>query len=437
MYERSTDSIKQKKGQEIHPTAEASDPQGMGAERQWYGRGRKVSDSSPYSLPLEKSPGTRRRDFPERQAAPRQSANQGIGAGESKAQGSAGYSDPRVDAVKKKDELGLANRPKGSRYSNVQRLRVIAEVKKLNARGINKTLALGILGVCRSTYYGWLKIKKPTQRKPSLKSLTDAERKAVIYKKKMQPQLSHRQISGYLRFDGFWVSPSSCYRILKGLNWVQSQQLRQAPWKVAHYEPFRPNMIWGEDWTILNIAGHRYYLLTIIDYFSRYIVAWGIVKSVTQREVRNLVALAYISEQIDVKAYKPMIRFDRGSPNMAHSTRTLIRDLALMLSPSRSHRPTDNARQERWYRTVKQEEIYCYPTYPTEQIARHLLAKYIDHYNEKRPHQSLCNFTPGYVHRLANKSLVYNHYKEQVQIAKEQRIKNNRSQIRQIQSVTN
>jgi len=148
---------------------------------------------------------------------------------------------------------------------------------------------------------------------------------------------------------------------------------------------------------MLTIAGMRYYLLTIIDYFSRFIVAWGVVKSVSQREVQNLLARAYMSEDIDQKVTKPMIRFDQGSPNMAHSTRRLIEELEMLFSPARSHRPTDNGRQERWYRTVKQEEIYCYPTYPTEETARDALEKYIYEYNERRPHQALLNFTPGYV----------------------------------------
>jgi len=50
---------------------------------------------------------------------------------------------------------------------------------------------------------------------------------------------------------------------------------------------------------------------------------------------------------------------------MAYSNRQLIKDLKLILSPGRAYRSRNNTRQERWYRTVKQEEIYCYPTYPT------------------------------------------------------------------------
>jgi transposase InsO family protein len=80
---------------------------------------------------------------------------------------------------------------------------------------------------------------------------------------------------------------------------------------------------------------------------------------VTRREVQNLVALAYLSEGIKSEGPKPLLR-DLGSPNMVHSTSRLIRDLEIVLSPSRPNRLTDNGRQERWYRTAKQEEIYCY-----------------------------------------------------------------------------
>jgi putative transposase len=252
--------------------------------------------------------------------------------------------------------------------------------------------------------------------------LTSVEKQAVIAKKKLEPQLSHRRISGSLRPEGYWVSPSSCYRILKPLGWVSLPNLREAPWKVPRYEPFRPNQIWGEDWTLLVIDSLRHYLLTIIDYFSRYIVAWGIVRTVTRLEVQNLLALAYLSEGIKPEDSKPLLRADLGSPNMAHSTKRLIRDLGMVLSPNRPHRPTDNGRQERWYRTAKQEEIYCYPTYPTAEIARLSLGRYIHRYNEQRPHQALWNYYPGYVHRLGNKSKLLAHYKMMVQIVKEQRL---------------
>jgi len=426
MYERSTNHNGSKEEQEIYSPGEASDTERVGVKWQWSRSSKEISDSSSYSLSLEEGPGARSRDLFEWQTPSGRSQDKRAGGREPEVKGSPCHSDPGADVIEKKDELGLTGRIKGSTYSRVQRQRIIEEVERLKAAGIKKSITLRNLGVCRSTYYGWLSTYKSSTRKPSVLSLTEGEKQAVIEKKKEQPHLSHRKISGYLRHDGYWVSESSCYRILKTLGWILPQPLREAPWREPHYEPFRPNQVWGEDWTILTIEGLRHYLLTIIDYFSRYIVAWGIVKTVTQREVKDLLIIAYISQGIEHSEQKPLLRLDKGSPNMAHGTRRLIKDLEMVISPSRVSRPTDNGRQERWYRTVKQEEIYCYPTYPSMDIARQSLARYIEEYNERRPHQALWNYTPGFVHRLGNKTILLEHHKKMVQFVKEQRLRINR-----------
>ena len=138
-------------------------------------------------------------------------------------------------------------------------------------------------------------------------------------------------------------------------------------------------------------------------------------------------AIAYMSQGIEEAEQKPLIRMDQGSANMAYGTRRLIKDLEMVISPSRVSRPTDNARQERWYRTAKQEEIYCHGDYSSIEIARQSMARYIEEYNELRPHQALWNYTPGFVHRLGNKTLLMEHRRKMIQIVKEQRLKANRA----------
>jgi transposase InsO family protein len=142
--------------------------------------------------------------------------------------------------------------------------------------------------------------------------------------------------------------------------------------------------------------------------------------------VQDLLALAYLSQVLEGQDRKPLLRTDRGSPNLERGTIRLIRDLELVLSPGRADRPTDNARQERWYRSIKQEEIYLYPTYPSLEIARASLAGYIEYYNERRPHQALWNYTPDQVHRLGNKSRLIEHHRLMVKHVKEQRLRANR-----------
>ena len=374
MHERTTNRSNSAKGQEVCPSAEARDPQGMGAIRERCRGSGEVSDPSSNSIPMEERSGAGCESVSEQQEEQSRSPHQEAGEREPKTEGSPGSADPRADAFKKRDELALTNRPTGATYSQEQRHRIVAEIQRLHAQGFSILKSLRGLRVCRSTYYDWLNPSAMRKQSASMVHLTVEEQHAIIQKKKAEPQLSHRQISGSLRQDGYWISPSTCYRRLKALGWVMAACLRTAPWKVARYEPFRPNQVWGEDWTVLSIAGLRHYLLTIIDYFSRYIVAWAVVKTVTQREVQALLALAYMSEGIEHQHPKPIVRVDQGSPDTAIKTRRLIKDLEMLLSPARAYRPTDNARQERWYRTVKQEEIYCYPTYLSAEIARLSLA---------------------------------------------------------------
>jgi transposase InsO family protein len=247
----------------------------------------------------------------------------------------------------------------------------------------------------------------------------------VVSLKERKPYLSHRQVSGFLRHAQVWVSASTCYRILRPLGLVFTRAFREAPWKTSRYEPFRPNQLWAEDWTGLTILGLRFYLLTLMDLFSRYIVAWGVVRTVTSREVRNLLALGIMSQGIDTAPGKPTLRTDPGSPNMAGDFRAFLTHVGIRFSPGRVNRPTDNGRQERFYRTVKQEEIYCYPTYPSEEIARKSLSRYIAYYNEERPHQALWGFTPAYVHTVGNKALLLEEHRLQVRRAQAERIRQN------------
>ena len=294
-------------------------------------------------------------------------------------------------------------------------------MKRLKSEGVSTVSALLGLKVPRSTFYSWKNNKINKSHPISSNALLEGETKSVISMKDKQPHLSHRLISGLLRHENVWVSPSSCYRILKSQELVWEWTLREAPRKTAHYEPFKPNQIWGEDWTGIVIDGLRHYVLTILDLFSRYLVAWGIFRTITQREVKNLVALAIMSEGIGENDPKPILRTDPGSPNMAADVRIFLREIGVVFSPGRVARPTDNARQERFYRTLKQEEVYCHEGYVSLESARTSIDYSINYYNEVRPHQALFGYPPAVVHRRGNKTTLLNEYRQNVDKAKQKR----------------
>ena len=203
MHERTTNPSRNKGPQEIYPAVKAPNSQGVGSHRQRHRSGPKAPDPSPNPLSLEEGPRTGSSGVPERQEAPRRSSGSQTGEGEPEAEGSIGSSDPGINAFKKRDELGLANRSKGSSYSAEQRQRIIAEVQNLIQAGISKVQALKNLDICRSTYYGWLRAKKPTDATASPWRLTPVEKQAMVEKKQLEPQLSHRRISGSLRPEGY------------------------------------------------------------------------------------------------------------------------------------------------------------------------------------------------------------------------------------------
>lgn len=325
----------------------------------------------------------------------------------------------------------MNGRVSGQWYSREQRQRIVEEVEKRRAEAMPVSVVLKKLGVPRSTFYHWKSQREASGRKAPPNSLRLCEEEKIVALKTGEPHLSHRQISGLLRHDDVWVSPSSCYRTLKSVGLVWAWNVREAPWKTARYEPFRPNQIWAEDWTGLVIGGLRHYVITILDVFSRYVVAWGIVKTVTQREVKNLVALALLSQGIEDQAVKPILRTDPGSPNMAADVRVFLKESGVRFSPGRTARPTDNARQERFYRTLKQEEIYCNRDYLSLESARSAIGRYIEYYNEIRPHQALFGYPPAVVHQTGNKARLVEEYRQKVRQAQEKRLQRNLSRANQ------
>lgn len=416
-----TDDDGSEAAQEVHSSTEAGDIAGVGIDRKRSGGFPALWDSSHDPVSLEETIGTGGCGVSQGDSVQTKPRGQRTAERESAAQRHRNVALSGADALEKKDELGLTGRKPGQSYSQEQRQRILATMKRLKLEGVSTVCALQGLRVPRSTFYFWKSDKAHKTRPTSSNALLENETKSVLSMKESQAHLSHRHISGLLRHQDVWVSASSCYRILKSQDLVWEWTLREAPWKTAHYEPFRPNQIWGEDWTGIVIDGLRHYVLTILDLFSRYLVAWGIFRTVTQREVKNVVALAVMSQGLEKHDPKPILRTDPGSPNMAADVRIFLREIGVVFSPGRVSRPTDNARQERFYRTLKQEEVYCHDGYVSLESARSSIEHWIDYYNEVRPHQALFGYPPAFVHGLGNKTQLLENYRLNVEKAKQKR----------------
>jgi putative transposase len=200
-----------------------------------------------------------------------------------------------------------------------------------------------------------------------------------------------------LQQRGVYLSASAIYGHLKAQGKVGPYERRAAPWKSPRYEIWQRKQMWGSDWTKLSVGGIRWYLLTVIDFFSRWIVVWEVVPTVHAGTIKAIYQRGLKNQGISMQSQnKPVLRVDQGSPNTSGITQEFFEALGAELSFARVRRPTDNALTERFYGTIKQEEIYLVGDYPDEISAREEIARYIERYHHSRPHQSLMNFTPAH-----------------------------------------
>ena len=287
-----------------------------------------------------------------------------------------------------------------------QKQAVMDLVERHRGEGRRISEVLGSVGVARSSYYRWRKGQgeKREQRQSSYQ-ITEDERRLIEEVKEAHPEYRHRRIQGVLQSQGVYLSASAIYEHLRQKGWVESYDRRAAPWKQSRYEVWQRNLMWGCDWTKLLVGGLRWYLLTVIDFYSRLIVAFDVVPSVHAGHVKAIYQAGLKGQGISVHSdRKPQLRVDRGSPNTSGITQEFFEALGAELSFARVRRPTDNALTERFYGTVKQEEIYLVGNYPDETSAREEIGRYIETYHRSRPHQALFNFTPVHVHEVNNKS---------------------------------
>lgn len=303
-----------------------------------------------------------------------------------------------------------------------QKQAVMDLVERHRGEGRRIGEVLGSVGVARSSYYRWRKGQgEKTEQRQSSYQITEDERRLIEEVKEAHPEYRHRRIAGVLQSQGVYLSASVIYEHLRHKGWVEAYDRRAAPWKEPRYEVWQRNLMWGCDWTKLLVGGVRWYLLTVIDFFSRLIIAYEVVPTVHAGHVKAIYQAGLKDQGMVHSERKPELRVDRGSPNTSWVTQEFFEALGAELSFARVRRPTDNALTERFYGTVKQEEIYLVGNYPDETSAREEIGRYIETYNRTRPHQALFNFTPAHVHEINNKSVLLQELAELKRRSRERR----------------
>jgi len=153
----------------------------------------------------------------------------------------------------------------------------------------------------------------------------------------------------------------------------------------------RPNQVWATDITYIRLRHGWMYLVAILDWFSRYVVSWAI--STTQDVLFCLEAL----EDALRKATPEIFNSDQGSQFTSTAFTDLLKAHAIRISMDGRGRVFDNIFTERYWRTLKYEEVYL-NDYQDVREGKDRIGRYIEFYNHTRLHQSLDYRTPAEVH---------------------------------------
>jgi transposase InsO family protein len=106
-----------------------------------------------------------------------------------------------------------------------------------------------------------------------------------------------------LQQHGMYLSASVIYGHLKAQGRIEPYERRAAPWKSPRYEVWQRNLMWGSDWTKLSVGAVRWYLLTVIDFFSRWIIAWEVLPTVNAGHVKAIYRAGLKSQGISRPKY--------------------------------------------------------------------------------------------------------------------------------------
>lgn len=185
------------------------------------------------------------------------------------------------------------------------------------------------------------------------------------------------------------VSPSTVYRVLHRAGRLQKWKNKSSIKGTGFNGPSSPHQHWHLDIAYINIKGTFYYLISLLDGYSRYLLHWDLRESMTEIDAAIVVQRArekYPEEN-------PRIISDNGPQFIAKDFKELIRKLSMTHVKTSPYYPQSNGKKERFYGTLKQECIRPKTPLSLEE-AKQYVREFIDYYNTRRLHAGIGYITP-------------------------------------------
>jgi transposase InsO family protein len=267
------------------------------------------------------------------------------------------------------------------------------------------------LGIPRATFYRWCAQyqtggpealeDKPSRPDRVWNRIPDAVRTRLIEMALAEPDLSPRELAVRFTEQGrYFVSEASVYRLLKAHDLITSPAFIVV--KAAdefHTKTTAPNQLWQTDFTYLKVIGWGwFYLSTVLDDFSRYIIAWKLCATMAADDVTATLELALAAsgcEQARIR-HRPRLLSDNGPSYLAGDLAEWLGDHRIEHIRGAPCHPQTQGKIERWHQTLKNRILLENYYLPGELEAQ--VAAFVEHYNHRRCHESLNNLTPADVY---------------------------------------
>ena len=294
------------------------------------------------------------------------------------------------------------------RYPAAEKLEIIRLVET-SPLPVRRTLAQ--IGIPKSTFYAWydryvsggleaLEDRRPRPRRV-WNRIADEVRDKVLQLALDQPELSPREVAVTFtdRHETF-VSEASVYRLLKAEGLITSPAfiLMQAADRFAN-PTTAINQLWQTDFTYLKVTGWGwFYLSTVLDDFSRYIVAWKLCTTMAAADVTDTLQLALQASGLSQSDFdqRPRLLSDNGPSYVASELSEWLDDQSMPHTRGRPYHPMTQGKIERWHLSLKSRLLL--ENYYLPGDLERAIADFVDHYNHRRHHEALDNLTPADVY---------------------------------------
>jgi putative transposase len=221
--------------------------------------------------------------------------------------------------------------------------------------------------------------------------LEDWEKAAIIAFHDVYPLEGYRRLT-YIMLDAdvVAVSPSSVYRVLKAAGKLRPRWGKPSKKGRGFEQPVRPHQHWHIDVSYINICGTFYFLCSILDGYSRFVIHWEIRDTMKESEVETVIQRA--REQFPGE--RPRIISDNGPQFVAKDFKEFIRICGMTHVRTSFYYPQSNGKMERWYKTLKTGCIRVATPLSLDD-ARRLVAAFVTYYNTVRLHSAIAYITPA------------------------------------------